>query len=112
MYKRQLQLWEHVILCHPEAVTVRTQKTAASLRALLSAFPRTHAAAAAVDVVAALEQIRAKFRQLCAGLPTARPSASASASASVTAPSPLLPGPGGPASSTGAVRARGLSEPW
>lgn len=102
-----LQLWEHVILCHPEAVTVRTQKTAASLRALLSAFPRTHAAAAAVDVVAALEQIRAKFRQLCAGLPTARPSASASAS--VTAPSPLLlllPGPGGPA------KARGLSEPW
>lgn len=60
-------------MAQPDAVAARTRKAMESLRSLVDRFPRTQQAAAEMDFIELAEQIRAKFRQICSGLPGDQP---------------------------------------
>lgn len=66
-------MWEAVLDAQPEALSARTRKALQSLRTLVDGFPRTQDQAAAIDFIELAQQIRAKYRQACAGLPGAAP---------------------------------------
>lgn len=65
-YEGFVQFWEMAAGGNP--VPPRVGKAMLSLRELVNRFPRTQSGAAAVDFMHLLGQIRAKFRQVCAGL--------------------------------------------
>ena len=74
-------MWEAVLDAQPEALPARTRKALQSLRTLVDGFPRTQEQAAAVDFIELAQQVRAKYRQTCAGLPGAPPNLAPSSGA-------------------------------
>ena len=62
----------------PDALHSRARKALESLRTLVDGFPRTQEQAAAIDFIELAQQIRAKYRQTCAGLPGSPPKLSPS----------------------------------
>ena len=69
-YEGVLVVWESVLRVQPDALPVRTRKAIETLRSLVDGFPRTHQAAAEMDFLELVEKIRAKYRQVCSGLPS------------------------------------------
>ena len=77
-YEGFLAVWESILRVQPDAVPPRTCKPIESLRSLVDEFPRTQEAAAAMDFLELMEKIRAKYRQICSGLPGDTPKVSSS----------------------------------
>ena len=71
-------MWESVLQAKPDALPPRTRKAIESLRLLVDGFPRTHQAAAETDFLDLMEKIRAKYRQVCSGVPGNMPKVSRS----------------------------------
>ena len=69
-YEGVLAVWESVLRVQPDAVPTRTRKAIETLRSLIDEFPRTHQAAAETDFLGLVDKIRAKYRQVCSGLPS------------------------------------------
>jgi hypothetical protein len=75
-YEGFLAVWERVLRLQPDVVPPRTSKAIEALRSLVDEFPRTHEAAAEMDFLELVEKIRAKYRQVCSGLPGDTPKVS------------------------------------
>lgn len=83
-------MWESVLVLKPGAVQARTRKAIESLRSLVADFPRTHQAAAEMDFIGLVEKIRAKYRQICSGLPGEMPNVCLLDCPCITQPPPKL----------------------
>lgn len=77
-YEGFLAVWESVLRAEPDAAPPRTRKAIESLRLLVDQFPNTHQAAAETDFLDLVEKIRAKYRQVCSGVPGDMPKVSRS----------------------------------
>ena len=75
-YEGFLAVWESVLRAEPGVVPPRTRKAIESLRVLVDRFPHTHQAAAETDFLDLVEKTRAKYRQVCSGVPGDTPTVS------------------------------------